>query len=211
MASRRPAARQGKVHHYTKEQGLPSNSILGILSDAQGQLWISSNRGLSRLNLNTGAIHNYTTADGLQGYDFNQGSYFRSADGQFLFGGSNGFNRFHPPSIKDNGHIPNDCTHRLRKYNKPYDPGVPLAGLDRLELAYDEDMLTIEYAALDYTDPASNRFSYHMHGFDDEWVDAGTQRRATYTNLPSGHYTFQVKATNSDGCGTKQALNWPSR
>lgn len=185
--------------HYTREQGLPSNSILGILSDRQGHLWISSNRGITRLNPLTGAIHNYDIADGLQGYDFNQGAYYRSADGQFFFGGSNGFNSFNPATIKENSHAPEVVLTAVKKYNNPFDPGIPLEQLDKLNLTYDEDMVTFDFAALDYTDPAGNRFMYRMDGFDDEWVDASHLRRATYTNLPSGNYNFQIKAANSDG------------
>ena len=193
--------RKGKVvfSHYTREQGLPSNSIHGILSDPQGRLWISSNRGISRLDIPSGNIQNYDITDGLQGYDFNQGAYYRSPDGQFFFGGVNGFNSFDPISIKENSHKPKVVLTALRKYNKPFDPKVSLSRLDRLDLAYDEDMVSFDFAALDYTNPAGNRFMYRMDGFDDEWIHAGSQRRATYTNLPAGRYTFQAKAANSDG------------
>ncbi len=201
--------RRGKVTftHYTRDQGLPSNSILGILSDQQGYLWISSNRGISRLDPATGNIHNYDVSDGLQGFDFNHGAYYRTVDDQLFFGGSNGFNTFQPSTITENRHAPDVVLTAVLKYNKPFDPGVPLTQLDKLDLEYHEDMVTFDFSALDYTDPPGNRFMYRMEGFDNDWVDAGNLRRATYTNLPSGRYTFRVKAANSDGVWNHAGLN----
>lgn len=192
---------RGKItfSHYTREQGLPSNSIHGILSDRQGRIWISTNRGISQLDVRTGSIHNYDVSDGLQGFDFNQGAYYGSSDGQFFFGGGNGFNSFTPASIRQNTHIPSVTLTALKKYNKSFNPGVPLSRLKRLNLAHHEEMVTFYFSAFDFTNPMDNRFMYRMKGFDEEWVDAGRQRRATYTNLPAGEYTLQVKAANSDG------------
>ncbi len=184
---------------YTRNEGLPSNSVLGILSDDQGKLWISSNRGLTRLDPNTGAMRNYAVNDGLQGYDYTQGASYRSVDGLLFFGGVNGFNVFQPSNISENRHAPDVVLTSVLKYNKPFDPGMPLARLDALDLAYHEEMITFEFTALDFTDPARNRFMYRMDGFNTDWVDAGNSRRATYTNLPAGEYTFRVKAANNDG------------
>ena len=192
--------------NYTREEGLPSNSVHGILSDKQGDIWISTNRGLSRLNPTYHKIHNYDVSDGLQGYDFTQGAYYRTLDGQLFFGGAKGFNTFNPSKIKENDHAPEVVLTAVLKYNKSFDPGVPIAQLKVLNLAYDVDMVTFDYAALDYTDPDNNQYIYRMKGFDADWVDAGSLRRATYTNLPSGEYTFEVKAANSDGVWAKEGL-----
>jgi signal transduction histidine kinase/ligand-binding sensor domain-containing protein/DNA-binding response OmpR family regulator len=202
--------RHGKVvfTHYKREQGLPSNSILGIVSDQQGNVWISSNRGISRLNPNSGKIQNYDVRDGLQGYDFNHGAYLNTADDNLFFGGANGFNMFEPTSIKENSHTPDVVLTAVLKYNKHYDPGVPLTQLKKLNLEYYEDMVTLDFAALDYTDPAANRFMYQMEGFDENWVEAGNQRRVTYTNLPSGQYTFHIKAANSDGVWNQEGAKF---
>jgi signal transduction histidine kinase/ligand-binding sensor domain-containing protein/CheY-like chemotaxis protein len=202
---------QGKLRftHYGKAQGLPSNSILGILSDAQGYVWVSSSKGLSRLHPDTGVVRNFDPADGLQGYDFNQGAYFATPDGQFFFGGAKGFNSFDPLSIKENKHAPNVVLTAIRKYNQPFSPGVPLAQLKQLDLQHDDDMVSFEFAALEFTDPAENRYQYRMEGFDRQWVDAGHQRHAIYTNLPAGQYNFQVRAANSDGVWNQKDFELP--
>ena len=189
---------------YTRDQGLPSNSVHGVLGDSQGEIWISTNRGLSRLNPVTGVFHNYDISDGLQGYDFTQGAYYRSQDERLYFGGSKGFNTFKSDSIHENHHAPEVVITAILKYNKLYDPGVPVTQLNTLKLSYDEDMVTFDFAALDYTDPEKNHYIYRMKGFDNDWVDAGNLRRATYTNLPSGKYIFEVKAANSDGLWSEE-------
>ena len=202
---------QGRLRftHYGKAQGLPSNSVLGILSDTQGYVWISSSKGLSRLHPDTGMVRNFDPADGLQGYDFNQGAYFSTANGQFFFGGTRGFNNFDPLSIRENTHAPSVVLTAIRKYNQPFDPGFPLAQLEQLELNHGDDMVSFEFAALDFTDPAGNRFQYRMQGFDRQWVEAGSQRQATYTDLPAGRYSFQVRAANSDGVWNQKGFELP--
>ncbi len=202
---------KGKVEftHYGKAQGLPSNSVLGILTDRQGLVWISSNRGLTRLNPMDGSIHNYDPGDGLQAYDFNQGAYADTSDGQFFFGGSNGFNSFDPMTIKENRYAPNVVLTGIRKYNKPIDFDAPLGQINKLDLTHDDGMVTFEFAALDFTDPAKNRFEYRMQGLESKWVDAGHQHQATYTNLPAGQYSFQVRAANSDGVWSQKDFNLP--
>ncbi len=202
---------QGKLRftHYTKAQGLPSNSVQGILSDSLGHIWISSTKGLSRLHPDTGVVRNFDPADGLQGYDFNQGAYFSTPDGRFFFGGPKGFNSFDPLSIRENTHAPSVVLTAIRKYNQPFDPGVPLTQLKRLDLNYGDDMVSFDFAALDFTDPAGNHFQYRMQGFDRQWVEAGSQRHATYTDLPAGHYSFQVRAANSDGVWNQKGFELP--
>ena len=193
-------------NNYTREEGLPSNSVHGILSDTSGDIWISTNRGLSRLNPTYHRLHNYDISDGLQGYDFTQGAYYRTYDDQLFFGGSKGFNTFNPSTIKENDHAPEVVLTAILKYNKPFDPGIPLTQLHMLDLAYDVDMVTFDFAALDYTDPENNQYIYRMEGFDNDWVDTGNLRRATYTNLPSGEFMFEVKGANSDGVWSKEGL-----
>ncbi len=194
--------------HYGKAQGLPSNSILGILSDSR-YIWISSSKGLTRLHPDTGAVRNFAPADGLQGYDFNQGAYYARPDGQFFFGGTKGFNTFDPLTIRENNHAPRVVLTAIRKYNRIYNPGIPLTQLQQLALNYNDDMVSFDFAALDFTDPGGNRFQYRMKGFDRQWVDAGHQHQATYTNLPAGQYSFEVRAANSDGVWSRTNYSLP--
>ncbi len=185
--------------HFTKQDGLPSNAILGILGDDEGNLWISSNRGLSRFNPVNGKIKNFDSSDGLQGEDFNQGAYFRARNGEMFFGGSNGFNAFDPKSIQDNHYVPPVVITGFYKFNEPVLTNGQLKQAKKIQIGHRDYMIGFEFAALDFTETDKNQYQYKLEGFDRDWVQAGVLRRATYTNLEPGNYVFRVKASNNDG------------
>ena len=196
---------------YTRNEGLPSDVIQGMESDDSGQLWISGNRGMFRLDPETGKVKRYGPSDGLQSFDFNHGAHFRSDDGRMFFGGVNGFNAFEPWDIRDNNHAPTVVITSLLKFNKPIDSDVHISQLDGIVLRYDDDMISFELAALDFTDPANNRYMYKMEGFNVDWVDGSNRSRVTYTNLPAGRYRFRVKAANNDNVWNEDGLAFKVR
>ncbi|MGB5831458.1 MAG: two-component regulator propeller domain-containing protein [Thiohalocapsa sp.] len=185
--------------HYTRRDGLPGNSVNGIRADAQGRLWISGNRGLARLDPRTDELRRYDESRGLQSYDFTQGAHLRARDGTLLFGGNRGFNVFDPAAIQDNAHVPPVRITRFLKFNRPVLVGNALRDSQELRLDHRDTDIGFSYAALDYTAPEQNRYRYRMWGFDQDWVEAGDRRRATYTNLSPGSYRFQVQGSNNDG------------
>ncbi len=89
-------------------------------------------------------------------------------------------------------------------------PARDLPGAGRaLKLAYDDKLVSFEFAALDFASPANNRYSYRLDGFDSDWIDAGSLHRATYTNLAAGDYTLRVRAANADGAWSTDELAIP--
>ncbi len=184
---------------YTRKRGLRSSTIYGIQVDGADQLWISSDAGLARFNPESETFKHYDTSHGLQGNDFNFGASFRARDGQMFFGGVNGFNAFYPSQIRGNQHVPPVILTSFSKFNAPVDFGKPLREIGEIELGYKDSVIAFEFAALDYTAPHKNRYRYRLEGFDENWVEAGTQRRATYTNLEAGSYVFRVQGSNNDG------------
>ncbi|MEN8260026.1 MAG: response regulator, partial [Pseudomonadota bacterium] len=197
----------GKFIHFTRKQGLPSDAIHGVLSDAAGNLWVTTNRGLSRLNPGTGKVENFDVTRGLQSDDFNHGADYRSPDGTLFFGGVNGFNVFDPALIRDNRHSPPIVLTSFLKFNKEVEITESLSQLDHIELSYDDAMIAFEFAALDFTAPKKNRYRYRLEGFDRDWVDAGALHRATYTNLPAGRYIFRVQASNNTDVWNEQGVS----
>jgi DNA-binding NtrC family response regulator/ligand-binding sensor domain-containing protein len=194
--------------NYMMEDGLPSNAIYGILEDEQGVLWISTNNGLSRFYPLTEEFKNYNVKDGLQNNEFNGGSYFKSKRGEMFFGGINGFNAFYPNKIMDNSYIPPIVITSFRKFNKKVHFNKPLSEVKKIELSHEDYVFSFEFAALDYTAPEKNAYAYKMEGLDDDWIHTNSERRfATYTTLPSGHYTFKVKGSNSDGIWNEEAAS----
>jgi signal transduction histidine kinase/ligand-binding sensor domain-containing protein/DNA-binding response OmpR family regulator len=217
----------GTFSRFTTAEGLPNNVVYGVLPDDAGHLWLSTNRGLARFDPGTGAVRSFDAADGLQSNEFNSGAAFRSASGELFFGGIYGFNHFRPEDIQDNPHAPEAVITGLRRLNRREVVGDSGSILERsivettsLRVPARDNVLIFEFAALDYSAPGKNRYAYRMVGFNDVWIDAGDTRTATYTNLPPGSYTFQVRGSNNDGvwneAGTSLELRilppwWQSR
>jgi signal transduction histidine kinase/streptogramin lyase len=206
--------------HYNESNGMPNSYVYGILPDDNGNLWVSTNRGLSKFNKVAKKWRNYSPYDGLQSYEFDRSSFVRlrkgGTDGRMkgwmLFGGVNGFNIFHPDSVRDNPEKPSVAITNILINEKPYSDlwrgfakDVPqhaiaeVSELTALELGWNDNTLAFEFAALEFTDPEKNEYAYQMEGIDKGWVQAGTLRTARYAGLQAGDYVFRVKACNNDG------------
>ncbi|MCP4696220.1 MAG: response regulator, partial [Gammaproteobacteria bacterium] len=199
--------------HYTMKDGLPSNTVWGILEEdgapdgEDGNLWLSTAWGLSRFNPQTETFRNYDVSDGLQSNTFlPANAYYKSHNGEMFFGGSNGFNAFYPNQIRDNPHIPPVVITDFQLANKP----VPIGGesvlqksileTGHLTLSYLDRVFSFEFAALNYRASEKNRYRYKMEGFEDKWNEVDSSRRfVTYTNLDPGEYIFRVIGSNNDG------------
>ncbi|HXK43323.1 MAG TPA: two-component regulator propeller domain-containing protein, partial [Anaerolineae bacterium] len=193
---------------YTVEDGLPNDAIASLLIDEQGQLWLGTmGGGLSRFTPQTGVFRNYDIGDGLQGAHFFIGAAHRGRSGEMFFGGLDGFNAFYPAQVRDNPYVPPIVLTAFRKFDQVVDLGVPLADVKEVTLSYRDNFFAFEFAALDYTDPARNRYAYQLEGFDREWIACGARRYASYTNLPPGQYTFRVKGSNNDGVWNEEGLS----
>jgi len=156
-----------------------------------------------------GFLNRYTIDDGLQGNEFRYNSSVKDSKGYLYFGGPNGFNRFHPDSIVNNPHVPPVVITDLSVNYETIPIGQASDGrtilsksismTDNLVLDHRDKTISFTFSTLDYSDPSRNRFSYLLENFDDDWVNAGTSHRATYTSLDPGYYIFRVKAANNDG------------
>lgn len=195
----RYSRKNGTFHYYSADQGFPSNLVYTILEDKNHSLWFATGNGLCRFESATDRFRIYTVEDGLQSPEFNLGASFRSAGGEMFFGGMNGFNSFYPDSLSDNPHIPVVAITAAYKLSKGVREYLNLEKEDRVVLNYNENTFTIEFAALEFTNPAKNRYAYKLEGADDDWNDIGTRNFVAFTNLPPGEYTMHVKGCNNDG------------
>jgi len=193
--------------HYTERDGLPNNVVYGILPDDAGNLWLSTNHGLCKFNCETHRCQNYDIFDGLQSNEFNQGAYCKSKSGQLFFGGISGFNAFYPDSIKKNTNIPPVVLTNFRVFDKPVRLDRSVWMLNGIQLSYNDNFFSFEFAALDYTAPQKNRYAYILEGFDRDWIYSGTRRYASYTNLDGGEYVFRVKGSNNDDVWNEQGVS----
>ncbi len=197
------------VYNITEKDGLANNYIRSILEDKSGTLWIGTERGLSRFDPATNNIKNYFTQDGFEGNRYNYNGSMTST-GDMLFGTDDGFIIFNPDSIKDDPTPPQIVISNVSLFNKPrrklkFDGFI--SELKELDLSYDENDLRFDYVGLHFGDPQKNKYKYQLEGFDKDWVDAGTQRNATYTNLDAGEYVFKVTACNCDGVWNEEGAS----
>ncbi|WP_408641400.1 two-component regulator propeller domain-containing protein [Spirosoma telluris] len=191
---------------YRQQDGLANDVIQGILEDKHGVLWLSTNKGLSSFNPKTHSIHNFDSNDGLQESSFNRMACYKSQNGQLFFGGLDGLNSFYPDSLHYNSFIPPVYITDFQLFNQSvnmHDPqsvlSKPISETRDITLSYHQSVLSFAFAALNYMVSANNQYAYKLEGFDQDWIQAGTKRTATYTNLDPGDYVFRVKASNNDG------------
>lgn len=193
---------------YGRDQRLGDQGVYAAVSDSQGNVWFSTNRGLAKLDPESGSILRYDVSRGLQSNEFNHNARGKTARGELMFGGIAGFNIFEPERIRSNEHPPQIAFTGISRLNEPVDLRL-LAADRRLEFTYRDQLVSFDYAALDFTSPSRNRYRHRLRGFDESWIDDGTIRRTTYTNLAPGAYTFEVTASNSDGLWAREPLRLP--
>ncbi|SFF68214.1 Signal transduction histidine kinase [Salegentibacter agarivorans] len=207
-----PQSQTGPEHfvRYTEKDGLSNNVIKGILEDSLGNLWLSTNNGLSKFDPEKETFRNYSVYDGLQNNEFQELAYLKRYDGEMLFGGINGFNAFYPDEIQDNLIPPETVITNFSISNNPVEVGEKINGKtileksilnkNKVELKYFQNNVSFEFAALHYASPKKNNFAYLLEGLQDDWIHTTSDNRiATYTNLSPGNYTLKVKSSNNDG------------
>ncbi|MFK8050992.1 MAG: triple tyrosine motif-containing protein [Halioglobus sp.] len=178
---------------------LPHSTVYAIEFDDFGYAWISTTRGLLKLNSLQQLESKYTVSHGLQGEDFNFGASYKDLQGRLYFGGSGGYNRFKPSQIDTQTSPPQMVITDLVIAGEEPSLPVSLQSLKKFQLSHSDYFFTITFSALDFLDPSKNQYSYKLEGFDSEWIDNGTRNSATYTNLPAGEYNFRVRGANSVG------------
>lgn len=186
-----------KFYSFTVEDGLPNNVIYGILPDAAGNLWLSSNKGITKFTPGVTIedepeVTNYTNYAGLA-TEFNTGAYHKGSDGTLYFGGLDGFYWFKPDEIKENKVLPKTTITGFEVLNEPR----PMNG--DISLAHNQNTISFTFSSLHYSLPEKNAYKYRLVNYDEDWVQAGNSNFARYTQLPPGAYTFQVKSSNYDG------------
>ena len=198
-----------RFRRFLRKDGMADDAVASILGDDNEQLWLSTNSGITRLDMRSGLFRNYDSADGTVEGSYFDGAALRASDGTMYFGGFNGMTAFVPQDIHDNRVPPLVAITELQIFNKPVAIGrgefahVLRTAIDhtrQLVLTSRESVFSLEFAALHFAAPQRNMFAYRLEGFDQDWVmtDAG-RRFATYTNLDAGNYVFRVKAANKDG------------
>ncbi len=199
--------------NFSDKDGLPNNVIYGILSSGN-ELWLSTNNGLCRVTMDkygTPTFRNYDVTDGLQGNEFNTNAYCKASNGELFFGGLNGVNGFFPSEIRDNIYIPpvvfTDLTFLtgIADNEKEFKSRISLIdNHPSVTIPYSLNSFTIRFAALDFTAPEKNKYMYKLSPIQKNWIELGTNRDVTFTELGSGEYELHVIGSNNDGVWNRE-------
>lgn len=203
-----------KFTHFTTKDGLPNNVIYGILPDAQHHLWMSSNKGISRFDPADHVFRNFTAESGLQSNEFNAGAFYKNERGKLFFGGIRGFNTFYPEDIKENPYIPQvvftdfylfNQTVTIRDDHSPLQ--YPINETRKITLPYHDNLLSFKVAGMDYGNPDKNQYAYKLSPAIENWIETGTSRLITLSDLDPGTYKLHVKAANSEGLWNEEGIS----
>jgi signal transduction histidine kinase/ligand-binding sensor domain-containing protein/DNA-binding response OmpR family regulator len=194
---------------FTTKDGLPSDVIYAVREDKLGTIWISTNNGLSNYDPVSHTFKNYTIEDGLQDEEFKSHSALQTREGKIFFGGINGFNSFIPgqilkpsvfmPLVVTNFELFNKTVKIARDKNDPSPLKQDITDTKSIRLSYTQSVITLQYAALDYSSTDKKNYSYILENFDTDWNNVESRNTASYTNLPPGDYTFKLKYQNTSG------------
>lgn len=205
----------GVINYYGEKQGVANNQTLCILEDANRLLWISTTHGLTRFDPATDTFHTFSARDGLQNDQFNYGAAINLPDGSLLFGGVSGCNIFDPREVRVDDYQASVILTDLRIFNRsiPIEDGKKailtksITETESIVLPFSKNVITVEFAALNYVNRQFNLYSHYLQGFDKEWSDPSAGRSVTYTNLDPGDYTLYIRNYLPDGRGKSTSLN----
>ncbi len=189
---------------YTEEDGLSNGFVYGIIP-SQNELWLSTNGGICQVKLTSSAgsdfpviaCRNFKQQDGLQADEFNTGAFLKASDGTLYFGGINGVNWFTPGAIHPDKKINQLAITGFTVNNLPADTNLAAGYTRRIQLAYNQNNLYLQFRALEFSNPEKIHYFYKLSGWDKDWVDSKNNTEVRYNNLPPANYTFYVKASNN--------------
>lgn len=197
--------KKGTYQRFSTTDGLPGNTVLRLLEDKNGDLWMSTYNGLSRFDIKGNLFMNFSVNDGLQSNQFSFNAALKLSDGQFLFGGIRGFNIFNPARIKETKSADKILLAGLYINNQPVEnisnivSSTASGQIKKIRLPFDQTTLTIDYVEPDFNNSDKITYASYLEGWDEHWNYTDHLRRANYTRLQEGNYVFKVKTKNING------------
>ena len=192
----------GILKRFSEKKRMPSDDIISISEDMKGNIWLATPYGLSKLNPDNDSVVNYSKINGFPSVQTE--NIYKGSDGLFFVAIGNGVIPFDPNNMVKSSVLPAVVIESLKYHaaNKTANNKDTILFSDerqKLKLKFNENKIVFQYVALHFANSSLNQYAYWLEGYDEDWIQAGTQRSATYTNLSPGNYTFHVKASNNDG------------
>lgn len=188
----------------TTDDGMAENNLMGIATDRKGNVWLKSMQHLSKYDPKSGTFWHFNVAKDMR--EFNSVGAAVAPDNRIFFNGNNGFYAFYPDSVKLDSTLPRVVLTDFKVLNQSRWFGTSPELIKEITLNHCDNVFSFEFAALHFNNPQDNRYRHRLYGFNKNWVEAGTERKVTYTNLDAGRYTFEVMACNADGVWNPEPL-----
>lgn len=200
--------RQPTFRHIKDHDGLPNNTIHAITADDDGLIWVSTNKGLARINPDSGQVVQFRENDGLHRAEFSDGAVWKDAFGYLYFGGIHGFSYFHPQQIPRDMGLPNLVIRSLQLGNQHTNesryivrkPGDRYP--DRYTLARRQNFFTAQIHALSYLYADRCEYAWMLEGHDQTWQYGRSDGHISYSNIPPGSYRLLIKWSNGSSVWT---------
>ena len=190
--------------HYGREDGLPDDLIVDLAADQRGYIWIITGSDLVRFDPETETFQSFDAGDGLPPTQFNDLSDPGPVSGQLHIATRQGYVAFHPDRIRRDSVPPITTLVSLERYRRDLPGGGPvretnLPYREQIELGYDDYIVNFKLAAISYRQPEATQLAYKLEGYHQDWIQLGTERQISFTNLPARDYTLLVRGANADG------------
>lgn len=180
------------ISRLNRSNGLPDDCIYAMMFDSNKNLWCSSNKGIFRISPN-GTIFRLTREDGLQENEFNTNAFYKTATGEFFWGGTHGANSFYPGFISGVTNVPDLYVTEIKVNNRPYQVDTALQALKEISLPYDENSFAISFIASGSQNTSRYIHQYKLEGWENEWVPLPMGDPVRFT-LPPGEYVLKMYA-----------------
>lgn len=197
----------GTFERFTIDQGLPENAVQGILEDRSGRIWISTTSTLAKLDPQSGRFSSYQVNGVIPGVRFAAGCCLYSDRQEAYFGGNGGIVAFNPDSIRENAYVPPIVITGFKVFDVPIALDSVIGEKKSIEISYNENVFSAEFAALSYIHQESNQYAYYLEGHDTSWTYCGSRQFARYSNVGPGAYTLRVKGSNNDGVWNEEGTS----
>ncbi len=203
----------GEFARFTSlAEGEPIVGVRDIEEDNQKNLWVSTTRGLIRINPQREGITLFGKHNGVHAGSFNYAAGYKSQQGKLFFGNRTGYYAFFPEQARGNPNPPQVVLTQFHLFDRMIKPGknsplrLPLAQTGAIRLSHDQNVFSFNFAGIHYSHPERNQHFFRLEGYDHSWRTAGNERVAAYFQVPPGEYALRLKVISSDGVAAEKKL-----
>ncbi|MGG9962204.1 two-component regulator propeller domain-containing protein [Ferruginibacter sp. SUN106] len=188
-------------------------TILNILEDDQHTLWVTTANGILKISANRERIQMFNADYGILSSNWNWLNNYKANDGRLFIGGGSGYYMFKPEEINVSNPAPLLNFSQLIIGSKEIFPGddgilsAPIWNTEKINLSYNQNSFSLDFVAVNYNSSEAIKYLYQLENFGNAWNNLGTDHKASFFNVPPGHYKLRVRAMNSEGTITEKTLS----